>query len=54
MGFSQKEFQVKGGLKTKGKKWVIAGIPLHAPLKPIYKNPVDMAPLKTKAPSGRT
>jgi hypothetical protein len=52
MGFFKKEFQVERGLKTKGKKWVIAGIPLCAPLKPIYKNPVDMSPLKTKAPSG--
>jgi hypothetical protein len=38
MGFSEK---VDGGLETEGKKWVIAGIPLRAPLKPIYTNPAE-------------
>ncbi|GMY26294.1 cyclin-dependent protein kinase inhibitor SMR6-like [Fagus crenata] len=44
MGFSEKALQVEGGLETttEGKKWVIAGIPLRAPLKPIYTNPVEM------------
>ncbi|KAL4361038.1 hypothetical protein GQ457_04G007700 [Hibiscus cannabinus] len=31
----------RGGLESDGKKWVIAGISLRAPLKPIYTNPVD-------------
>lgn len=37
MGFSEKALQADGGLEIKdGKKWVIAGIPLRAPLKPIH------------------
>ncbi|XP_041013155.1 cyclin-dependent protein kinase inhibitor SMR6-like [Juglans microcarpa x Juglans regia] len=43
MGFSGKALQLQadGGLESDGKKWVIAGIPLRAPLKPIYTNPVE-------------
>ena len=41
MGFSEKALQVDGGLETEGKKWVIAGIPLRAPLKPIHTNPAE-------------
>lgn len=33
--------QVDGGLESDGRKWVIAGIPLRAPLKRIYTNPVE-------------
>ncbi|KAG4159161.1 hypothetical protein ERO13_D02G159400v2 [Gossypium hirsutum] len=40
MGVSGKP-QVDGGLESEGKKWVIAGISLRAPLKPIYTHPVD-------------
>ncbi|KDP26647.1 hypothetical protein JCGZ_17805 [Jatropha curcas] len=40
MGFSGKP-QVDNGLELDCKKWVIAGIPLRAPLKKIYTNPVD-------------
>ncbi|XWS34735.1 hypothetical protein CRYUN_Cryun21dG0063300 [Craigia yunnanensis] len=40
MGVSGKP-QVDGGLESEGKKWVIAGISLRAPLKPIYTNPVE-------------
>uniref|UniRef100_A0A2P2IWJ2 Cyclin-dependent protein kinase inhibitor SMR6 n=1 Tax=Rhizophora mucronata TaxID=61149 RepID=A0A2P2IWJ2_RHIMU len=40
MGISEKP-QVDGGLEFDGKKWVIAGISLRAPLKPIYTNPVE-------------
>ncbi|XVE85138.1 hypothetical protein DITRI_Ditri17bG0068000 [Diplodiscus trichospermus] len=40
MGISGKP-QVDGGLESEGKKWVIAGISLRAPLKPIYTNPVE-------------
>ncbi|WCJ38517.1 Cyclin-dependent protein kinase inhibitor SMR6 [Euphorbia peplus] len=40
MGFSGKP-QSEGGFEFDGKKWVIAGIPLRAPLKPIYTNPVE-------------
>ncbi|KAF5443100.1 hypothetical protein F2P56_035688 [Juglans regia] len=36
MGFSEKALQADGGLENDGKKWVIAGIPLRAPLKQIY------------------
>ncbi|EEF34476.1 conserved hypothetical protein [Ricinus communis] len=39
MGFSGKT-QVDNGLELDSKKWVIAGIPLRAPLKPIYTKPV--------------
>ncbi|XP_022735266.1 cyclin-dependent protein kinase inhibitor SMR6-like [Durio zibethinus] len=38
MGVSGKP-QVDGGLESDGKKWVIAGISLRAPLKPICTNP---------------
>ncbi|KAK0573417.1 hypothetical protein LWI29_007756 [Acer saccharum] len=38
MGLSGKP-QVDGGLESEGKRWVIAGIPLRAPLKPIYTSP---------------
>ncbi|KAB1207857.1 hypothetical protein CJ030_MR7G004121 [Morella rubra] len=41
MGFSKKALQVDGGVETDGTNWVIAGIPLRAPLKPIYTNPVE-------------
>ncbi|PIA26341.1 hypothetical protein AQUCO_09400006v1 [Aquilegia coerulea] len=34
MGFSEKH-QVDGGLELEGKKWVIAGIPIRAPLRQI-------------------
>lgn len=37
MGLSGKP-QVDGGLESEGKIWVVAGIPLRAPLKPIYTN----------------
>ncbi|XVE74974.1 hypothetical protein DITRI_Ditri12bG0061000 [Diplodiscus trichospermus] len=41
MGVSGKP-QVDGGtLESEGKKWVISGISLRAPLKPICTNPVD-------------
>ncbi|KAF2307037.1 hypothetical protein GH714_024367 [Hevea brasiliensis] len=40
MGFSEKP-QVDSGLELDSKKWVIAGIPLRAPLKPIFTNPVE-------------
>ncbi|XWS69057.1 hypothetical protein CRYUN_Cryun04dG0147100 [Craigia yunnanensis] len=40
MGVSGKP-QVDGGLESEGKKWVISGISLRAPLKPIYTDPVD-------------
>ncbi|KAJ9169489.1 hypothetical protein P3X46_017676 [Hevea brasiliensis] len=40
MGFSGKP-QVDSGLELDAKKWVIAGIPLRAPLKPIFTNPVE-------------
>ncbi|XVF85038.1 hypothetical protein PTKIN_Ptkin17bG0086500 [Pterospermum kingtungense] len=35
MGVSGKH-QADGGLESEGKKWVIAGISLRAPLKPLY------------------
>lgn len=42
MGFSEKPQVVDGGLDLDGnKRWVIAGIPLRAPLKPIFTNPVE-------------
>ncbi|KAL6011421.1 hypothetical protein ACLOJK_001869 [Asimina triloba] len=34
MGISEK-VQTEGGLESEAKKWVIAGIPLRTPLKPI-------------------
>ncbi|RDX81748.1 Cyclin-dependent protein kinase inhibitor SMR6, partial [Mucuna pruriens] len=41
MGFSEKT-QVEGGFDSdNNKKWVIAGIALRAPLKPIYTIPVE-------------
>ncbi|GMH01568.1 hypothetical protein Nepgr_003407 [Nepenthes gracilis] len=41
MGFSEKT-QMDGGLKeSESKKWVIAGIQLRAPLKPIFTTRVD-------------
>lgn len=41
MGFSGKHQVVDMGLDSETKKWVIAGIPVRTPLKPIYttKNP---------------
>ncbi|KAJ1422829.1 cyclin-dependent protein kinase inhibitor SMR6-like [Sesbania bispinosa] len=40
MGFSEKA-QVEGGIDSdSNRKWVIAGIALRAPLKPIYTIPV--------------
>lgn len=38
---SEKPLQVDGGLESEGRKWVISGIPLRAPLKRIYTNPVE-------------
>ncbi|KAL5552823.1 hypothetical protein UlMin_040224 [Ulmus minor] len=35
MGFPEKQ-QVEVALDSDNKKWVIAGIPLRAPLKPVY------------------
>ncbi|KAJ6431114.1 hypothetical protein OIU84_018582 [Salix udensis] len=41
MGFPKKPPAVDGGLDLDGsKRWVISGIPLRAPLKPISTNPV--------------
>ncbi|KAF5741091.1 hypothetical protein HS088_TW10G00086 [Tripterygium wilfordii] len=40
MGYAEKN-QVGGGLELEDKKWVIAGIPLRAPLKQIYTNPME-------------
>ncbi|KAJ1399512.1 cyclin-dependent protein kinase inhibitor SMR6 [Sesbania bispinosa] len=40
MGFSEKA-QVEGGLESETRKWVIAGITLRSPLKPIYTIPVE-------------
>ncbi|XP_042499013.1 cyclin-dependent protein kinase inhibitor SMR6-like [Macadamia integrifolia] len=40
MGYPQKP-QVDGGLESEGKKWVIAGIPLRAPLRSISTNKKD-------------
>ncbi|KAJ8759039.1 hypothetical protein K2173_003277 [Erythroxylum novogranatense] len=40
MGFSEKP-QVDGGLEFDGKKWVIAGIALRAPLKPVYTKSLE-------------
>ncbi|XP_065873457.1 cyclin-dependent protein kinase inhibitor SMR6-like [Euphorbia lathyris] len=45
MGFSGKH-QSESGLEFDGKKWVIAGIPLRAPLKPIYTNPVEKSEIE--------
>lgn len=42
MGFSEKP-QVEGGLESDNRKWVIAGIALRAPLKPIYTIPMEKA-----------
>lgn len=40
MGFAEKPLQVEGGggggIEPEVKKWVIAGIPLRSPLKPIF------------------
>ena len=36
MGFSEKHQVVDMGLDSESKTWVIAGIPLRTPLKPIY------------------
>ncbi|CAB4264265.1 unnamed protein product [Prunus armeniaca] len=43
MGFSGKSqpAPVDIGLDAETQKWVIAGIPLRAPLKPLYTNPVE-------------
>lgn len=42
MGFSEKHQLVDStSLEFDGKKWVIAGIPLRAPLKPIYTKPLE-------------
>lgn len=41
MGFSGKPQVDSGTLELDAKKWVIAGIPLRAPLKPIFTNPVE-------------
>lgn len=38
MGFSEKT-QLEGGLESENRKWVIAGIALRGPLKPIYTIP---------------
>ncbi|XP_019161467.1 PREDICTED: uncharacterized protein LOC109158102 [Ipomoea nil] len=38
MGVSKKH-QVEGGKESEGKKWVIAGIAIRAPLKPISTKP---------------
>ncbi|KAJ8773641.1 hypothetical protein K2173_005887 [Erythroxylum novogranatense] len=40
MGFPEKP-QVDGGVEFDGQKWVIAGIALRAPLKPIYTSSVE-------------
>lgn len=40
MGFSKKH-QVEGGKESDGKKWVIAGIAIRAPLKPISTKPKE-------------
>ncbi|CAK9176160.1 unnamed protein product [Ilex paraguariensis] len=40
MGFSKKH-QVEGGLESEGKKWVIAGIALRAPLRSISTKPKE-------------
>ncbi|KAJ4843447.1 hypothetical protein Tsubulata_047081 [Turnera subulata] len=41
MGFSEKPQVADGGLELEGKRWVIAGIPLRAPLKSIYTSPPE-------------
>ncbi|XP_010547715.1 PREDICTED: uncharacterized protein LOC104819379 [Tarenaya hassleriana] len=45
MGFSGKPPQLDGGVRETGdgKKWVIAGISIRAPLKPIRANPTTEA-----------
>ncbi|KAI4328180.1 hypothetical protein L6164_020558 [Bauhinia variegata] len=43
MGFSEKA-QVDGGFESDNRKWVIAGIALRAPLKPIYTIPAEKPP----------
>ncbi|XP_061358537.1 cyclin-dependent protein kinase inhibitor SMR6-like [Gastrolobium bilobum] len=40
MGLSEK-LQVEGGFESDNRKWVITGIALRAPLKPIYTIPVE-------------
>uniref|UniRef100_A0A5B7C3M3 Putative cyclin-dependent protein kinase inhibitor SMR3 n=1 Tax=Davidia involucrata TaxID=16924 RepID=A0A5B7C3M3_DAVIN len=40
MGFSKKH-QVDGGLESDGKKWVIAGIAIRAPLRSIATKPKE-------------
>ncbi|KAL3813817.1 hypothetical protein ACJIZ3_015085 [Penstemon smallii] len=39
MGFSKKHHQVEINKDSEGKKWVIAGISIRAPLKPISTKP---------------
>ncbi|GAV78917.1 hypothetical protein CFOL_v3_22382 [Cephalotus follicularis] len=41
MGFSGKSQIDGGGFECESRKWVIAGIPLLGPLKPLYKKPVE-------------
>ncbi|KAJ9683378.1 hypothetical protein PVL29_019101 [Vitis rotundifolia] len=38
MGFSEKP-QVDGSIESEGKKWVIAGISIRAPLRPVSTKP---------------
>ncbi|XP_034683881.1 cyclin-dependent protein kinase inhibitor SMR6-like [Vitis riparia] len=40
MGLFAEKLQVDGGLESENKKWVISGIQLRAPLKPVYTSPV--------------
>ncbi|KAH7834663.1 hypothetical protein Vadar_018386 [Vaccinium darrowii] len=32
---------MEGGLESQGQKWVVAGIPFQAPLKPVFTNPAE-------------
>ncbi|KAK9276463.1 hypothetical protein L1049_005996 [Liquidambar formosana] len=41
MGFPEKPQVVDGGLESEGKKWVIAGISIRPPLKPIRTNSLE-------------
>lgn len=41
MGFSKKHQVVDIGLETEGKKWVIAGIAVRGPMKPIRTKPKE-------------
>lgn len=41
MGFSKKHQVVDIGLETEGKKWVIAGIAVRSPMKPIRTKPKE-------------